>query len=173
MSYSSFTAEQIPFLPCLKKTTQKSSKRGKKIITFMLWELASRRQSWTYFSTTVMDLACTPQLSYSAWTWTVLEKHLARFHSCFLWRVDGGGEKKTHASETLHIYRITFSGGPNQLRRAYLTGLTGVRAGQPSLELHASPSLSTCLLPGTPPSSTPKDQASYQKDSFSPVLYGD
>lgn len=64
MSYSFFTTEQIIFSPCLKKSP-KSLQRGKKI-TFMLWELASRRQPSTYFSKTVMDLACTPQLSYSA-----------------------------------------------------------------------------------------------------------
>lgn len=47
-----------------KNHPKKSSKREK--ITFVIWELASRRQPPAYFSKTVMDLACTPQLSYSA-----------------------------------------------------------------------------------------------------------
>lgn len=149
---------------------------GEKKSTFMLWELASRRQPWTYFSTTVTDLACTPQLSYSAWTWTVLGEHLAHFHSCFLWRIDGGKKKNkpTHASETLHIYRASYSVEDHVSSAEFNTpALTCLRAGQLSLELHARPSLSTCLLRGTPPASSPKDQASYQKDPFSLVLYGD
>jgi len=54
-------------------------------------------------------------------------------------------------------------------------GATRLRAGQLSLELHPRPGRipSACLLPGAPPSSTPKGQASYQKEPFSLALYGD
>lgn len=41
------------------KNNPKVFKEGKKI-TFLLWDLARWRQSWTYFFATVMDLACTP-----------------------------------------------------------------------------------------------------------------